>query len=105
MSYIHIISESQNHRCCYCGHKMIRHQHINGVPTPRNALTKDHLEPRTYGGPTQIENIIAACCQCNNLRGEMEAIAFYNLTQKWFRRNKKLWDRWHLVSREELFIF
>jgi hypothetical protein len=103
MSYILRIAEAQNHRCCYCGHRMIRHTHYNGVPTPRDALIKDHLEPRTYGGPTEINNIIAACCQCNNLRGEMEALAFHNLMQKWFKRDATLRGRWHMVTREELY--
>jgi len=99
---IYALSEPQNHRCCYCGHHMIRHQHISGLPTPRNAITKDHFEPRMYGGETVEENLIAACCQCNNLRGEMDAFAFFNLMQKWFKRDPSLRVRWHLISREEL---
>ena len=96
------LSEPQNHRCCYCGHEMIRHQHISGVPTPRNAATKDHLEPRTYGGETKKDNLIAACCQCNGLRGELEAMAFFNLMQKWFKRDPTLHERWHQVDLGEL---
>jgi hypothetical protein len=65
-------------------------------------MTKDHLTPRVYGGPTQRDNLVAACCQCNNLRGEMEAAAFKNLMEKWFRRNSYLWIRWHNISSAEL---
>lgn len=97
------LSEPQNHRCCYCSHIMIRHVHIDGLPTPRDAMTKDHYEARTYGGVTTYENMVAACCQCNNLRGEMEAEAFYNLMQKWFKRDDTLHARWHTLSREELY--
>lgn len=99
------LSEPQNHRCCYCGHEMIRHQHIEGKPIPRNAATKDHLEPRYYGGKTIPENMVAACCQCNNLRGEVDAMTYFNLVQKWFKRDKTLWSRWHTISRAEMAEF
>ncbi|MBY0538252.1 HNH endonuclease [Patescibacteria group bacterium] len=82
---------------------MITHQYKEGITQPRNLLTKDHLQPRTYGGLTIYDNLIAACSQCNNLRGEMEAQAFFNLQQKWFRRDVTLRARWHTISREELY--
>jgi hypothetical protein len=84
---------------------MVPHQHSDGVPTPRNAPTKDHLEPRTYGGPTTLANLVAACCQCNNLRGEIEVQAFRNLLRKWFKRDPTLHARWHTISAEELRTF
>lgn len=103
MSHILRIAEAQNYRCCYCGHPMLRHQHIDGKSTPRNAMTKDHVEPRAYGGETNTNNLVAACCQCNCLRGEIEAVAFYNLMQKWFKRDASLLIRWHQLSQQELF--
>jgi HNH endonuclease len=105
MSYMQRLTESQNHLCCYCGHRMITGRFEQYVTQPRNLLTKDHLEPRTYGGLTQYNNLIAACAQCNNLRGEMEAQAFYNLQQKWFKRDSTLKARWHQISRAELYEF
>ncbi len=98
---INALSEPQNHRCCYCGHEMIRHVHIDGISMARNAATKDHIEPRCYDGPTTLMNMVAACSLCNNLRGEIEAEAFYNLVQKWFKRDSTLRNRWHNISREE----
>jgi hypothetical protein len=91
------LAERQNYRCCYCGHPMVRHQHRNGWPTPRNTMTFDHLEPKSYGGAWLIENMVIACAQCNQLRGNMEALAFFNLQQKWFRRNRLLWYEWHII--------
>lgn len=81
---------------------MIRHQYVEGVPLPRNAATKDHVEPRTYEGETSWWNMVAACSQCNNLRGEIEAEAFFNLMQKWFKRDSTLRARWHTIDRAEL---
>lgn len=93
---IYLLSEPQNHRCCYCGHRMIE---IPRQPsfTPRNAMTREHFIPRSYQGVGK-ENLVAACRQCNEMRGNMDAIAFYNLLQKWFKRDETLWERWHHIS-------
>ncbi len=71
---------------------------------PRNAATREHVIPRSYDG-IGIENLVAACRLCNELRGNMDAIAFYNLQQKWFRRDETLRARWHNISQEEYRIF
>ncbi len=102
MSYIMQLLRLQNHQCFYCEHIMVPHTHVTGVSLPRNAPTKDHLEPRTYGGPTTPQNLIMACSQCNGLRGEIDAMTFVNLILKWFKRDPTLRARWHQISREEL---
>ncbi len=44
--------------CQYCG------------ATPgRNALTIDHVVPRSRGGPKRWENLVAACARCNRRKG------------------------------------
>lgn len=101
MPRIRRLAEAQNHRCCYCSSSMVLS--YDGAVMPRDLATLDHVKPRTYGGTTAFNNAVAACYQCNNLRGEMEAIAFYNLMQKWFRRDPTLQVRWHQLDREELF--
>lgn len=100
--YLMRLDEAQNHRCCYCGHHTKTQPHLEGRPPPPNIPTKDHLEPCIYGGKTNEENLLIACRQCNNLRGEMEALAFYNLLQKWFRRDSTLRWRWYTLTRSEL---
>jgi len=105
MAYIHTIAKLQNYRCCYCDNLMIRHKQTDGQSTPRDALTKDHVEPRAYGGPTQFDNIVAACCMCNNMRGEMDAVAFFNLLQKRFKRDQTLRARWHKITPQEFSTF
>ncbi len=99
------LCEPQNHRCCYCGHEMIRFKGESGTTIPRNAATRDHVEPRSYGGETSWWNMVAACSQCNSLRGQIDAEAFYNLMQKWLRRDPTLQKRWHHISKEELYVF
>jgi hypothetical protein len=82
---------------------MIRHFEKSGS-TPRNAITRDHVEPRASGGKNK-NNLVAACSLCNGLRGDMEAEAFYNLMQKWFRRDPALRHRWYSISAEEYYGF
>jgi hypothetical protein len=39
--------------------------------------TREHVIPRAFGGPTEWWNVVAACRECNSLRGHMYALAFY----------------------------
>lgn len=105
MTQIYILSEPQNHRCCYCGNPMVEIKKQEKIVVPRNAMTKEHVIPKSYGGPTEKENLVAACQQCNEMRGNMDAVAFYNLIQKWFRRDETLRSRWHSISRQERYAF
>lgn len=44
--------------CQYCG-----------AQPGRNYLTIDHVVPRTYGGTTDWDNVVAACRECNHRKG------------------------------------
>jgi hypothetical protein len=101
MRKIHYLSECQNHRCCYCGHTMIDIEKHHLPLIPLNAMTREHIEPKSYDGQTVRENLAAACCQCNEMRGNMDYVAFTNLINKWFKRDVTLRARWHNLSREE----
>jgi len=100
--YIMHLAEVQRDHCCYCMHRMIVYMPQKGEALPRNAQTKDHFEPRCHGGPTTSENLVLACSQCNRLRGDMDAHAFFNLLQKWFKQNPDLQERWHDADQETL---
>ena len=104
MRNLYRLSESQNHRCCYCGHKIFRWSHTEGKSAPSNAITRDHVEAKVHGG-TQDQNLVAACLVCNNLRGDMDAIAFYKILQKWFKRDTSLHQRWHNLQKQEFQYF
>lgn len=41
--------------------------------------TRDHVEPRSRGGASEIRNIVWACAACNNLKGDMSLAAWYAL--------------------------
>ena len=48
----------------------------NNCPT---MATREHVIPRAFGGPTEWWNLVAACSECNSLRGHMFAVKFYYL--------------------------
>lgn len=96
------VAEQQNYTCWYCEHTMTRHQHLPGVMIPRDALTQDHVKPRVVGGKTTVENLVAACSQCNFMRGETDHHAFRNILRKWFHHNHSLWLRWHSIPWDEV---
>lgn len=50
-------------RCQYCGEKFASEQ-----------LTFDHVIPRSRGGTTTWENIVAACEQCNSRKDNAHAV-------------------------------
>lgn len=75
----------QNHRCCYCGVRMLfRHESCAEYFRARSArdlrlfnrwrlATRDHYVPECFGGGDGYENMIAACEWCNNYRGNIPA--------------------------------
>lgn len=48
-----------NWTCCYCGRKL-----------PTKELNYDHVTPRSRGGKTVWENIVTACYDCNERKGD-----------------------------------
>ena len=41
-----------------------------GRPLPASELTLDHVVPRSRGGHTDWDNLVACCHPCNNLKGD-----------------------------------
>ena len=52
------ILSRDHYTCQYCG-----------VMPPRKELTIDHVVPRSRGGKTTWENVVAACQKCNGRKG------------------------------------
>jgi 5-methylcytosine-specific restriction endonuclease McrA len=46
------------HRCQYCGQTL-----------PASQLSLDHVLPRSRGGETSWENVVASCVKCNTKKG------------------------------------
>lgn len=53
-----LFSRDQN-LCLYCGQKF----------DPKK-LTRDHIKPRSQGGPNTWENVVSSCKRCNNKKAD-----------------------------------
>jgi hypothetical protein len=65
-----VLSERQNHRCCYCNNKMLEHQ------GSKLSATIDHVIPKSKGGISHHDNYVIACYRCNHARGNQDAFIF-----------------------------
>ncbi len=83
------LSEAQNHRCCYCGHKTWLEGIDCDVKRERwNEATKEHINPRSNGGTYGKYNLVMACHSCNNARGVMPYEDFIALITKEPKKHK-----------------
>jgi 5-methylcytosine-specific restriction endonuclease McrA len=44
---------------------------------PERRPTFEHVIPYCRGGPTNFENLVAACMECNEARDAGDAVKFY----------------------------
>lgn len=76
--------EEQNGLCAYCGDIMVvmTGDEFNARPDLRaNRATRDHVTPRALGGPDDLENIVAACWDCNCIKGNIPPRVFVRWIQ------------------------
>lgn len=104
-----LISESQNHRCAYCGVRMLLPRsvvagevrapagspdwHVKKAMRFRQA-TMDHLIPRCLGGTDDPENAVAACLWCNEFRGNNTAVLAWARISRMVRRGSHPHNRY-----------
>ena len=56
--------ELGGNRCTWCGYDLEK---------PNARPTRDLLVPKVKGGPTRLENEVAACSSCNQKRGHSDS--------------------------------
>jgi len=57
-------------KCHYCKEDMVlEYGH-------KKSATRDHVIPKSKGGPTKRWNIVGACYDCNTRKGSMDATRF-----------------------------
>lgn len=61
--YRTILSEQQNHRCCWCKCR------VTEIRDKKNSATIEHIIPKSLGGEDHLDNYAVACYRCNNKRG------------------------------------
>ena len=60
--------------CPVCGRKM----QLNNYRAAKSYMTIDHIQPKSMGGTSNIENLRPMCRECNNNRGtDMNGIDVY----------------------------
>ena len=77
--------------CFYCGDKMIPHS--KKVRRNPKAATAEHIIPRCDGGVKVWYNIVCACKECNEFKG--------NIDYEIFLKIRKL-ENWKELSKIEL---
>lgn len=69
------LAGEQGGRCCFCG-RLFGHAIRHWVAKHAHA-TLEHFIPRSAGGGDEWENLLAACLRCNFLRGDEDAMEFF----------------------------
>lgn len=77
----HAVLLKSNGVCHHCGIALSPGWHM------------DHLIPRSQGGPTKIENLVAACRPCNNSKGDRTVeqwLSHLSTVLEWHKNKSKL---------------
>ena len=70
-----ILSEQQNHRCCYCGVRFSDQLNLS------TSASIEHVIRLCDGGARAWNNEVAACRRCNSSRGAVDAMLFYEMRE------------------------
>lgn len=92
------LAANQDWKCCYCGCQM--QLKTLRSSRKRNSATLEHIVLRTEGGQNVRSNMMAACNQCNGLRGQAEYIAF-KLVMNVVRQIPQIMNNWYTSSDHE----
>jgi hypothetical protein len=98
------VSESQNHRCAYCGIQTI----LSGIDSRfrrkkkgrplwqrQRRATLDHILPKSQGGDRSRLNLVMACQWCNQWRACKPALeAFARLLDKVRKGSHPHFGKW-----------
>lgn len=67
-SQIARLFNEQGGRCCYCT------KHMALKKNKPNSVTREHITPRSHGGPSAMYNYAGACYSCNQARANKPLI-------------------------------
>ncbi len=89
-----ILAEETGRCCIYCG-----------TPLTTQAVTYDHIIPRSLGGSRSIDNIIIACETCNTAKSSLSVDEFAatfpeSQRQRFIKRVQRLADNHQLPERK-----
>ena len=75
---ITLLFEEQNGRCYYCSEPMMLSK---AALQQKRFATLDHVRPKSKGGIRSADNSVAACAECNFLKGSMARDEFVTLRE------------------------
>lgn len=67
-SHMSQIFKRDNGMCHYCS-APVYYKNCGLSPAGRRQATKDHVFPKSMGGPNAVHNYVLSCYECNNDRG------------------------------------
>ena len=70
-----VLMERHHRRCHWCKRVCRDLRKANG-PFPRDMATEDHIILKSDGGSDKLENLVLACHECNERRGNIDAGLF-----------------------------
>lgn len=93
MASIKRLWQMQEGKCYFCDCET--HLRKNGGPIEQRMATIEHMIPKSRGGSNLMINLKMSCYDCNNSRGDMEALTWYEIVNspkklKAFRRARLL---------------
>jgi 5-methylcytosine-specific restriction endonuclease McrA len=68
------VYEKSDGKCRYCGKRLSIKNH--GQPGQRGAWEIDHSRSRANGGSDHLNNLVAACVDCNQEKGSRNGKSF-----------------------------
>lgn len=89
--YLARLCEAQNHRCAYCGIRFgarIWFGKNHWWEPPWTCATVDHFVTLSERRNDAWANLLAACKRCNELRGNMDAMLFFE-TKGWLSHGRE----------------
>lgn len=77
--WLSIRLKEQEGKCHWCQQPLFRRGHFNAYEFPGPEIsgglaTIDHVIPLAQDGPDTLENIVAACSDCNQRRGDGQPV-------------------------------
>jgi len=66
----------QGGSCCYCDRQIEILHHTPGRTNPPHRATLEHLRRKCEGGTDHLDNLAAACFECNGGRGLTDWLTF-----------------------------
>ena len=97
LKYRRMLCEAQNWRCAYCSIEItpgvVKDDRDRKGRLLKRDSTIEHFEPRVHGGWRRWINEIAACRMCNEGRGRLDAMVYFEKVQELGRRKAAAWGR------------